>query len=83
MADEKTGTTDTQLAILAELLQAEISIHGVVVSIELAQKYPAAVLLRNELGVVLDMARQAAASVAALRDLIWLEFGLSGVSDGA
>jgi len=83
MADDKGGTSDAQLAILAELLQTEITIHGVVVSIELVQKYPGAALVRNELGIVLELAKQGGASVAALRDLVWLEFGVVGAAGDA
>ena len=53
-----------------------------VVSIELVQKYPGAALVRNELGIVLELAKQGGASVAALRDLIWLEFGVIGAAGG-
>lgn len=44
-----------------ELLQVEISVSTVVVAPEHAQKHPVVALLRNELGIVLDMAREAAA----------------------
>lgn len=83
MADENTDTSDAQLAILAELLQTEITIHSIVVATELVRKHPGAALLRNELGIVLELAQSAASSVAALRDLIWLEFGVIGAAGGA
>jgi hypothetical protein len=83
MAEDERRTSDAQLAILAELLQTEISIHGVAVSIELVQRYPGAALVRNELGIVLELAKQGGVSVAALRDLIWLEFGVIGAAGDA
>ena len=83
MANDDTRTTDAHVQILAELLQTEISVHGVIVALEQVQKYPAAVLLRNEIGIVLELAKQGALSVAALRDLIWLEFGVIGTASGA
>jgi hypothetical protein len=82
MADEETGTSDRQLAILAELLQTEIAIHSIAVAAELVRKHPGAALLRNELSIVLELARRAAESVAALRDLVWLEFGVIGAAGG-
>ena len=48
-----------QLAILAELLQTEIAIHSIVVATELVRKHPGAALLRNELGIVLELVSSA------------------------
>jgi len=81
MATDENGINDTGAAILAELLQVEISVNCVIVALERMQIEPAAVLLRNELGILLGIAKAGAASVAALRDLVWAEFGVGGVSD--
>ena len=82
MADDNGATSDAQLAILAELLQTEIAVHSIVVATELVRKHPGAALLRNELGIVLELAQRAAPSVATLRDLVWLEFGVIGTAGG-
>ena len=81
MANDDNRTTDARAQILAELLQTEISVNCVIVALELMITYPAAVLLRNEIGELLGIAKAGAASVAALRDLVWAEFGVGGVSD--
>jgi hypothetical protein len=58
-------------------------VSTLVVALEHTQKHPAAALVRNELGIVLELAKQGGASVAALRDLIWLEFGVIGAAGEA
>lgn len=80
MANDENGIDDTGAAILAELMQLEISVHSVIIGVEQMQVHPAAVLLRNEIGILLDIAQKGAASVAALRNLVWAEFGVGGVS---
>ena len=80
MAENDNRTTDARAQILAELLQTEISVNCVIVALEQMRVYPASVLLRNEIGILLDIAQKGAASVAALRDLIWAEYGVGGVS---
>ena len=80
MAENDNRTTDARAQILAELLQTEISVNCVIVALEQMRVYPASVLLRSEIGILLDIAQKGAASVAALRDLIWAEYGVGGVS---
>ena len=80
MADEENGINDTGAAILAELLQVEISVHSVIIGVEQMQVHPAAVLLRNEIGILLGIAQKGATSIVALRDLVWAQFGVGGVS---
>ena len=81
MANDETGINDAGAAILAELLQVEISVHSVIIGVEQMQVHPAAVLLRNEIGILLGIAQTGATSITALRNLIWSEYGVGAVSD--